>query len=270
MNCHAVQSPYLRGPADRIFVRPVGESTDSPRQPPQGTVRIGIETAGRRSLDKEASLYCLTLATQPCRRDHSRVASWNDARRIEAWAGEIRVNLLRVAAILAFYGHHLLNVYFFQDIGAAGTYHASVTALAIAWSAGAMLLHFALSRRWVPPPLMAAAVTWDLLLVTVLLILSGGPKSPLTFLYLLVVASSALRLSLPLVWGATLGAIAGYIVVLGHARFYQPDWQIPRTAQAIFILGLAVAGLLAGQMVRQARRLVRGYPITLQKPEDTA
>ncbi|HLG41934.1 MAG TPA: hypothetical protein VI643_01120, partial [Planctomycetota bacterium] len=112
---------------------------------------------------------------------------WEDAQRIEAWAGEIRVNVLRIAAILAFYGHHLLNVYVFADPGITGDYHASVTALAIAWTASAMFLHFALSRRWVPPALKYAAVSWDLVLVTMLLVLSGGPKSPLSVLYFLVV-----------------------------------------------------------------------------------
>jgi hypothetical protein len=36
----------------------------------------------------------------------------------------------------------------------------------------------------------------------------------------------------------------------------------------IFLLGLAVAGLLAGQVVRQARRLVRGYPIVVVDGEE--
>src|SRR4051812_33964521 len=40
---------------------------------------------------------------------------WDDARRLEAWAGEVRVNLVRVAALVAFYGYHLLNVYALSD-----------------------------------------------------------------------------------------------------------------------------------------------------------
>ena len=30
---------------------------------------------------------------------------WADARRLESWAGEARVNLIRAAALLVFYGH---------------------------------------------------------------------------------------------------------------------------------------------------------------------
>jgi hypothetical protein len=36
---------------------------------------------------------------------------WADARRVEAWAGEVRVNLIRLVAVGVFYGQHLVNVY---------------------------------------------------------------------------------------------------------------------------------------------------------------
>jgi hypothetical protein len=40
---------------------------------------------------------------------------WADAQRLEGWAGETRVNLIRAAAVVAFYGHHLANVYLIHD-----------------------------------------------------------------------------------------------------------------------------------------------------------
>ena len=45
--------------------------------------------------------------------DHDQ--RWEDSRRIEGWAGEVRINLIRLTAILVFYGQHLLNVYVFRD-----------------------------------------------------------------------------------------------------------------------------------------------------------
>ena len=94
---------------------------------------------------------------------------WEDARRIEAWAGEVRVNLIRLAAILVFYGHHLVNVYLFRDDAAtAGRYHQAVTALVLAWSGSVLLLHMALKKRYVPPGLKFAATGWDIFLITVL------------------------------------------------------------------------------------------------------
>src|ERR1044072_8447966 len=69
-------------------------------------------------------------------------AKWADAQRLESWAGEIRVNLIRLIALVVFYGHHLVNVYWLQDNPeAAGTYHATITLLVLAWASAVVILH---------------------------------------------------------------------------------------------------------------------------------
>jgi hypothetical protein len=197
--------------------------------------------------------------------------AWADARRLEEWAGEARVNLVRVAAVLAFYAHHLLNVYVFRDDPTiVGPFHAAATALTVAWAIVAFAVYYLLSHRQVSPVLKYAATAGDLALLTLLLAQAGGVKSPLVVLYFLVIAAAALRLSLPLVYAATLGSIACYLLLLGAYAWFQVGWgeyysnplaRIPRTQQIIFVLGLGTAGFLAGQTVRQTRRLVRGYPV---------
>src|SRR5205085_9256778 len=111
----------------------------------------------------------------------------------------------------------------------------------------------------------------------------AGPHSPLVFLYFLVVAASPLRLSLRLVYAATLGAMAAATLMMGAyvfclvgmEKYYTagdpwavpratPPWLVPRASEVIFLLSLGAAGLLAGQVVRQARRLVQGYPVTIE------
>jgi hypothetical protein len=112
-------------------------------------------------------------------------------------------------------------------------------------------------------------------MVTALLALpgAGGAKSPLAVLYFLVIASAPLRLSLRLVYVATFACMAGYLFLLGHYAYFlvgyhryyaTPELQIPRTTQIIFLLALGGAGLLAGQVVRQARRLVSGPRIIVE------
>ena len=66
---------------------------------------------------------------------------WEDARRLEAWAGETRVNLVRAAALAVFYAYHLLNVYVFSAglpadelANLRGPYHLKVTCVALALS----------------------------------------------------------------------------------------------------------------------------------------
>ena len=66
--------------------------------------------------------------------------------------------------------------------------------------------------------------------------------------------------------------MAGYLallawyawVAIGFDRYYAtPDLRIPRSQEAITVLSMMVVGLLAGQCVRQAQRLVTGYPATV-------
>ena len=206
---------------------------------------------------------------------------WADAQRLEGWAGEIRVNMIRAAALVAFYGHHLVNVYLIQsDPSVGGRYHAVVTGIVLVWAFFILLLHLCLTRRFVPPALKFLSTGTDLLLITAMLMLTGeGPRSPLVLLFFLVIASAPLRLSLPLVYVATLGAMAAsvalvgfkYFVLFGPSSYYDQAHdhdRVPRTVQIIFLLALGAAGLLAGQMVRQARRLVEGYSVAIEEAKE--
>jgi hypothetical protein len=79
-----------------------------------------------------------------------------------------------------------------------------------------------------------------------------------------VIAAAALRLSFGLLYLAALGSMAGFMGVQAYARFWLqlPDAErLSRPQQFVVLLALGVAGLLAGQFVRQARRLVLGYPV---------
>jgi hypothetical protein len=183
---------------------------------------------------------------------------WTAALRVETWVGELRVNVIRLAAIAAFYGHHLFNRYVLKHEIPPG-YTAAVTALALAWAVGALAIHIALTNHWMPTGLRFAAVGFDSLLVSSLLLLSEGPRSPLVGLLFLVIASSPLRMDLRVVWTATLLALLSYAFVCGHAKWKRPEWQVPRRQQVIVALALSAAGFLAGQSLRQARRLAQDY-----------
>jgi hypothetical protein len=199
--------------------------------------------------------------------------SWEAARRIESWAGEIRVNRLRLAAIIIFYVRHLIDVYINPlNRQFTGRYHLLVTVIVLAWTAEVLWLHWALSQRRMGEKLKYIAVIWDLAMVTMLGIVAKTPQTPLMLLYFIVIASAPLRLSLKLVWVATLGAMGGYAIVLAYYAWYvigfhkyyaTPEVRISRSVEFIWLLSLGVAGLLAGQVVRQMRRLAGGYPVAM-------
>ncbi len=198
--------------------------------------------------------------------------AWVATQRAEEWAGEVRVNLIRLVAIAAFYGHHLVNYYLFK-LPLTAEFHAAATGVAAAWTCAALALHLALRRRGTPPGLKYGAVAFDALMVSALLVLTGdGARSVLALLLFLLIATAALRLRLRLVWAATLLAIAAYLFVCGHDRWGRklPEaHRVPRQQQVIFVIGLGCAGLLAGQSVRQARRFARDYADRV-RPEEPA
>jgi hypothetical protein len=198
--------------------------------------------------------------------------SWSAAQRLEGLAGEVRVNLVRIVTLVAFYGHHLVNVYLIgDDESLKGRYHVVVTTLVLAWALAVLVIHFCLTQRWVPPGLKFAVTAWDLLLVTTLLAVGGDGRSMLAVLYFLVIAAAPLRLSLALVWGATLGSMAAYAFFLGFVRWQlgSPEAQrLPRPQQVVFLLALGAAGLLAGQVVRQCRRIASGTLVVVKEEEE--
>jgi len=196
-----------------------------------------------------------------------------DTFRIESWAGEVRVNLLRLAGIVVFYANHLCSVYLVAGAQPPlDYYHSAVTAIVVAWSTIVIALHLCLSRRWAPWWLKYAATFADILLITCLLVVGRDPESRIAILFFLVIAAAPLRLSLRLVQSATLAIMAVFMIFQTYAWW---NWR-PRAddigravpGQVLFLLALGAAGLMAGQVVRQAQRIVHGYPVTVAKKED--
>jgi hypothetical protein len=201
----------------------------------------------------------------------STAAAGGDRVAVERWAGEVRVNLVRLTALVAFYAYHLFDVYQNRDAPAyTPEYRAAVAATVFAWAGVVVLDHALLRSGRMPVALPVFTTLADAALVTALVTASGGPKStPLVLLYLLVVAAAPPRLSLPLVWLATAAAEFGYLAALGHYVFvrigptaYYGDatLRIPRSQEAVTLLAILTAGLLAGQAVRQSLRLTAVGP----------
>jgi hypothetical protein len=205
--------------------------------------------------------------------------AWDDARRPESWAGEVRVNLLRLLGITLFYARHLIEWLLAPaDAPVRGSYHVSVTAIAIAWAGAAVVLHLWLRQRRYPEWLKYATTLLDAFMMTLLCAVAGGPLSPLVLLYFALIATAPLRLSVWLVYVATAAAVGGYLVLLGHYAWYQigfhkyystPELRVPRRQEAIVLLAMLVCGLLAGQTVRQMKRLVLRYVVSVDSAAAT-
>jgi hypothetical protein len=208
------------------------------------------------------------------------IDSWHATQRIESWAGEVRVNMIRMIGIALFYGRHFFDV--MLNPGAVDqAYHHRVTAVAVIWAVAAMALHWLLvRRRYCPPTLHYATIAFDAFMIALLCTIAGGPRTPLMLLFFPLIAMAPLRLSLPVVYASTVAAAGGYLIVVAYYAWYEigieryystPHLRIPRSEQAIYVLAMIVTGLLAGQMVRQARRIARGPHLQIAaEPSTTA
>lgn len=192
---------------------------------------------------------------------------WFIAGRWEAYRAEAAVNVLRLAAIAAFYGIELIN-YFGLDLGVIEfprardeAFHRVATALCAAWVLMAAGVHVCLRRRIFPGALAFVATGLDVLLLSAMIAVAAGPRSPLVAGYFLVLAGTGLRFRVPLVGFATAAVVAGYLGVLAHAAIAAADRgaDIPRYQQLMTLTALALAGIIQGQAARRVRALALDY-----------
>lgn len=199
---------------------------------------------------------------------------WFIAGRWQEYAGEARANLLRIAAIGSFYAIELAN-YHGVDLGPLQVpaivdqkFHTVVTALAIAWTMVALGTQLCLKLHVFPSALKYVTTGCDVLLLTTILMVADGPRSPLVVAYFLIIVLAALRFQLALVWCATVGSLAGYLFLTGYARWYAgPDRElsVPRSQQLIMLVALALSGIILGQVIRRARALAEDFARRLEE-----
>lgn len=210
--------------------------------------------------------------------------NWFIAQRWQAYAAESRANLLRIAAIGAFYLVHLWSYfssqgrvpnYGFFQLADAGEipkqFHIMVTLIAVAWAMLALGILLALQHRMFPRWLPYFSTGCDIGLLTSIVCLGGMARSPLVVGYFLILILSTLRLSLPLVWFATIGSLIAYLCVLGCAKWPEhllgstssgspsAELRVPRYHELIVLVAIAMAGVMLGQIVRYVRRLAEDF-----------
>jgi len=192
---------------------------------------------------------------------------WSLIEHRQEYEGEARANLLRILGIGAFYIIELLN-YYGLELGWLNIkptvdekFHLAVTGLAAAWSLVALSALFCLSQGLLPAMLKFATTTADIVLLTAILTLADGPRSPLVVAYFLIIVLASLRLQLRLVRYAAAGAMAGYLFLLGYAKWFAAgrDLMVPRYHELIVLVALGLTGIVLGQVVRRAQGMAREY-----------
>ncbi len=190
---------------------------------------------------------------------------WYIVGRWLEFEGESRANVLRLIFIAAFYLIELINFYGLK-LGfiempqvVEAEFHWTVTALAVGWTVVSLLVLYCMSHHIFPASLKFISTGLDVLFLTFVLAAASGPSSPLIVGFFLLIALSALRFNLPLVWFATLGSMAGYLFLLGYTKWYATQFRVPRFHQLIVLLALGLLGIVVGQIIRQVRGIATDY-----------
>ena len=199
---------------------------------------------------------------------------WFIVGRWQQFEGEYRANVLRIIGIGAFYlielaNYHGLKLGAFELPPVAGVdepFHQAVTALAVAWAMVALGTILCLRGGVFPASLKFATTATDVVLLTAILTVADGPRSPLVVGYFLIVVLSTIRFDLALVRFAAAASIGGYLFLLGYAKWFSDrDLNVPRYHQVISVLALVLCGVVLGQAVRRVRRLADEYAERLQR-----
>lgn len=192
---------------------------------------------------------------------------WYIVGRWQEYRGESRANAMRLAAVAAFYAIELVNAHGI-DLGfiqlpkvSDAAFHRTVTAIAAAWVLLGAGVHVWLRSRLMPEALKYVATAVDVVLLTLLLMVADGPRSPLVVGYFLIPAMATLRFRLRLVWFATAASMLGYVCLLGWAVWIEParNVRVPRYHELIFLTALAIGGIIQGQVIRRVKALAAEY-----------
>lgn len=184
----------------------------------------------------------------------------------ESWAGAVRLNLIRMVAIALFYAQHLISVYGIRDTQFQVSFEVRIAILVISCGVVVAALYYVLRLGLLHSAIKYLVTAWDCLMIVAFIAVMGSPRGAFLMLFLLPIAASVLRLSLPLVYFATISAALAYLAlvayhtwfVVGNEVYYSDSSvRIPRREQVVVVLVFLSAGLLAGQAVRQVKRIVQ-------------
>ena len=199
---------------------------------------------------------------------------WFIALRWQEYAGEARANLLRLLAVGSFYIVQLLEFHWFaEDNDPAQTlFHQRATAVAVAWTLVALAILLCLRVRLFSAALKYVTSICDIVLLTALASLGRGPESPLVLGYFLIIAMSALRFSLHLVWFCTVASMLAYLSLVGAVdrQWFDAEHAIPPATQLLTLLSLAFTGIVTGQTVRSSRSITNEYSARMRELQERA
>ncbi len=176
--------------------------------------------------------------------------------------------MLRVGFVALFYALQLVHYSCFAERNDADIlFQRQVTWLAAGYLCVSLGVLVALRQRFFPDALKFVTCGFDVCLLTVAAAIGAGPDSPLMVGYFVIIAMAALRFSLPVIWMATLGSMAGYLLLVGRvdSTWFDAEHTTPVIQQLLMFAGLGATGVAVGQVVRMMRQASQRFGESLER-----
>jgi serine/threonine-protein kinase len=172
--------------------------------------------------------------------------------RLDRWARLRPALAVTLIALTALYLFHLVLLGLGTE-GEGGFFHWFVTGLVAAWAAGAAAFQRWEARR---PRQTTATYCWaafDVLMLSLFFWQGDGPRSAMLIGYPLLIAGTALRFRIGLLWLVTGLSVASYLGLVIEAAWRRPQFAVRFKDWAIFTLSLLVIGFVQRLLLRRLR-----------------
>jgi eukaryotic-like serine/threonine-protein kinase len=170
--------------------------------------------------------------------------------RLDRWARLRPALASTLVCLTAFYFFHLVLLRLGSE-GEGGFFHWFTTGLVAVWAAAAVAF-----QRWVirAPREALPIYCWaafDVMMLTLYFWQGDGPRSAMLIGYPLLIALSALRFQIGLLWVVTGLCSASYLGLVVEAYLRRPQFAVRFKDWALFTLGLLILGFVQRLLLRR-------------------
>jgi serine/threonine-protein kinase len=172
--------------------------------------------------------------------------------RLDRWARLRPALASTLLALTIFYLFHLVLLIRGSE-GEGGFFHWFVTALIATWAMGAAAFQrwMARARHKTRPTYCWAA--FDVIMLTLYFWQGDGPRSAVLIAYPLLIAVTALRFRIGVLWLVTWLCVASYIGLVIEAHLRRPQFAVRFKDWAIFTLGLLILAFVQRLLLRRVK-----------------
>ncbi len=187
-------------------------------------------------------------------------------RRIARWARQQPTLAVTWLSLTAFYSYHLLFHYFLRPGETTVRFHRVATLVFLVWATGGAFFQRWMRRAPLSPLPVYGWATLEVVAITAFLFETDGAMSPLSVVYLLLVAASVLRARTGLVLYVTALCVVTYLIHVQRTLRSSVIPDTPTTLWVPFAISLIIVGMIQYFSLRRSVSVLSRYRAIPKSP----